>query len=129
RGATRREVVQAYRPLARRHHPDAGGNPARFLEVQAAYDVLGDPQARARYDLQFAPPPAPPPPPRPASATRVHRYATAAPPGLPTPSSGALEIAVSLGLATFVLPSAAAAVVFGAHGSVLMLLLGLAAAL
>ena len=36
---------------------------------------------------------------------------------------------MSLGLATFVLPSAAAAVVFRAHGSVLMLLLGLAAAL
>jgi hypothetical protein len=132
RGATRREVVQAYRRLARRHHPDAGGDAARFLHVQAAYDVLGDPQARARYDLQFAPrpaPPPPPPPPRPAYAGRVNRYTTTPPPGLPTPSSGTLGVAVTLGLATFVLPAVAAAVVFGTHGPVLVLLFGLGAAL
>jgi hypothetical protein len=132
RGATRREVVQAYRRLVRRHHPDAGGDPARFLEVQAAYDVLGDAQLRARYDLQFAPrpaPPPPPPPPRPASASRVHRYATTRPSTLPTPSSRALGVAVSLGLGTFVLPALGAAIVFRAHGPALVLLVGLAAAL
>lgn len=35
------DVKRAYRRLAKRHHPDAGeGSVARFLEVQAAYEVL-----------------------------------------------------------------------------------------
>jgi hypothetical protein len=35
------DVKRAYRLLAKRHHPDAGeGSVARFLEIQAAYEVL-----------------------------------------------------------------------------------------
>lgn len=47
-------VKAAYRRLAARYHPDRNPNPdaaARFREVQAAYDVLGKPEARASYDL------------------------------------------------------------------------------
>lgn len=34
-----RDAVQRrYRELAHAHHPDHGGDPARFVEVQAAYD-------------------------------------------------------------------------------------------
>ncbi|MGA0830687.1 MAG: DnaJ C-terminal domain-containing protein [Nitriliruptoraceae bacterium] len=44
------EVKRAYRRLAREHHPDAGGDEARFKEVAHAYDVLGDAERRARYD-------------------------------------------------------------------------------
>ena len=44
------EVKRAFRRLAREHHPDAGGDEARFKEVAHAYDVLGDPERRARYD-------------------------------------------------------------------------------
>jgi curved DNA-binding protein CbpA len=40
-GASVADVKRAYRLLAKRHHPDAGeGSVARFLEIQAAYEVL-----------------------------------------------------------------------------------------
>jgi curved DNA-binding protein CbpA len=41
-----------YTALARKLHPDAagGGDPARFSQVAAAWAVLGDKQARLRYD-------------------------------------------------------------------------------
>lgn len=41
---------QAYRALAKRHHPDKGGDPAVFARVQAAFEVLGDPKKREVYD-------------------------------------------------------------------------------
>ena len=52
--ASAKEVTKAYRKLARQLHPDA--NPgdetseARFKEVSAAYDVVGDESRRAEYD-------------------------------------------------------------------------------
>ncbi|MBP2328727.1 curved DNA-binding protein [Kibdelosporangium banguiense] len=47
------EIQQAYRRLARRHHPDVNKDPGaeeRFKEVSEAYDVLADPETRKRYD-------------------------------------------------------------------------------
>lgn len=44
------EIKRAYRKLAAQHHPDRGGDTARFQEIQQAYDVLSDPQKRAQYD-------------------------------------------------------------------------------
>lgn len=53
-GAGQDEVKQAYRRLAKKSHPDANpGDRAaeeRFKEVQDAYDLIGDPEKRARYD-------------------------------------------------------------------------------
>jgi curved DNA-binding protein len=49
-GATPEEIKRAYRKMASSHHPDKGGDKAKFQEIQAAYDTLSDPNARAQYD-------------------------------------------------------------------------------
>ena len=43
-GAEVDEIKRAYRRLASRHHPDKGGDKAKFQEIQAAYDALTNPQ-------------------------------------------------------------------------------------
>jgi molecular chaperone DnaJ len=54
RGASQKEVRQAYRKLARQYHPDV--NPgdaaaeARFKDINAAYEVLSDADKRKKYD-------------------------------------------------------------------------------
>lgn len=44
------EIKRAYRKLASQHHPDKGGNTARFQEIQTAYETLSDPNKRQQYD-------------------------------------------------------------------------------
>ena len=52
--ASEKEIKQAFRKLARKHHPDV--NPgdkaaeAKFKDVNEAYEVLGDPEKRKKYD-------------------------------------------------------------------------------
>lgn len=48
--ATPDEIKRAFRKLASQHHPDKGGDTAKFQQIQAAYDTLGDPNKRAAYD-------------------------------------------------------------------------------
>ena len=54
RDATADEIKKAFRRLARDTHPDANPDDPtaeeRFREIAAAYEVLSDPQKRARYD-------------------------------------------------------------------------------
>jgi curved DNA-binding protein len=50
--ATADEIKKAYRGLASKHHPDRGGDTQQFQKIQAAYQVLGDPQARNLHDQQ-----------------------------------------------------------------------------
>lgn len=85
-------IAAAYRALAKKYHPDTGATTGtasaeRFAEIQQAYEVLGSPEGRSRYDLELLeatqreldehlakkqrkiagatgdPPPPPPPPP------------------------------------------------------------------
>ena len=50
RGASDADIKRAYRRLASQHHPDKGGDTARFQAVEEAYRILSDPAARHDYD-------------------------------------------------------------------------------
>lgn len=56
--ATPEQIKSAYRKLARKYHPDCnGGNSSageKFKAVQAAYDILGDPDKRDAYDRRVS---------------------------------------------------------------------------
>src|SRR6476619_6165402 len=68
--ATAEEIKKAFRKLARQYHPDVAKDKKtaeqKFKEVNEAYEVLGDPAKRKKYDelgpnwqsgAEFRPPP------------------------------------------------------------------------
>jgi len=69
RTASADDIRKAYRRLARQYHPDVNKSPgaeAKFKDITEAYEVLGDPKKRERYDTlganwqagqDFTPPP------------------------------------------------------------------------
>jgi curved DNA-binding protein len=69
RNATREKIQSAYRKLARKYHPDLNKDKSaeeKFKQVGEAYEVLGDPEKRKKYDQlgrnwqmgdDFSPPP------------------------------------------------------------------------
>ncbi|MCI0744952.1 MAG: J domain-containing protein [Verrucomicrobia subdivision 3 bacterium] len=70
RTASEEEIKKAFRKLARQHHPDVAKDKKaaeqKFKEINEAYEVLGDPAKRKKYDelgpnwkqgAEFRPPP------------------------------------------------------------------------
>ncbi|MBD2462960.1 J domain-containing protein [Oscillatoria sp. FACHB-1407] len=55
--ASQAEIKQAYRRLVKQYHPDVNqgvDNHDRIASINAAYEVLGDPQRRHRYDQHLS---------------------------------------------------------------------------
>jgi DnaJ-class molecular chaperone len=54
RNASQADIQKAYRDLARKHHPDMNpdnpGATKKFQEIQAAFDVLNNPEKREMFD-------------------------------------------------------------------------------
>lgn len=82
-------IRSAYRHLARRHHPDAGGDEHVMMVLNKAWAILRDADRRAAYDHQRTWPraattapaaPAPAATPSPTTTTFVARESTAPPP-------------------------------------------------
>lgn len=53
REATPQDIKTAFRKLAMEHHPDRGGDEAQFQKINQAYDTLGDPNKRSKYDNEI----------------------------------------------------------------------------
>lgn len=53
--ADHQTIERVFRHLAKRYHPDntESGDASRFNEVMQAYEVLSDPERRARYDAGY----------------------------------------------------------------------------
>ena len=47
---TQEEITVAYRALAKKHHPDKGGDQSVFIQLSIAVDVLRDPHKRKLFD-------------------------------------------------------------------------------
>ena len=54
KGASQNDIKQAYRKLARQHHPDVNRDDPdaadKFKEINNAYEVLSDKESREKYD-------------------------------------------------------------------------------
>ncbi len=48
--ATKEDIKKAFRKLAQKHHPDKGGDEAKFKEITEAYATLADDKKRREYD-------------------------------------------------------------------------------
>ncbi|HQU07808.1 MAG: hypothetical protein B7X04_01000 [Parcubacteria group bacterium 21-54-25] len=50
RQASKDDIKKAFRKLAQKHHPDKGGDEAKFKEITEAYAILSDDKKRREYD-------------------------------------------------------------------------------
>lgn len=72
--ASAAEIRDAYRALARRHHPDRGSRDAAAMAaINEAHRVISDPARRAVYDASLRPTASSPSPPRSGVATDAPR--------------------------------------------------------
>jgi len=44
------DIKRAYRKMASQHHPDKGGDTAKFQQIEEAYRILSDPEKREQYN-------------------------------------------------------------------------------
>ena len=49
-GATQEEIKKAYRKMAQKHHPDKGGDEAKFKEIKTAYEHLCNQQGEDEFE-------------------------------------------------------------------------------
>ncbi len=59
RKASTADIRKAFRKLCKTAHPDQGGDSKKFMELTEAYEILMDPQRRARYDATGSTRPSP----------------------------------------------------------------------
>lgn len=48
--ASLEQIKKAYRKKVKKHHPDIGGDPELFKQIQEAYDILSDSEKKKVYD-------------------------------------------------------------------------------
>ena len=53
RNASIDDIKKQYKILARKFHPDKGGDENKFKEISEAFQILSDPQKKANYDNPF----------------------------------------------------------------------------
>jgi curved DNA-binding protein len=51
--ATQSDIKLAYRKLAKKHHPDLGGDVAKFQQINEAYEILNDSSKKTNYDISL----------------------------------------------------------------------------
>jgi len=52
KNASDKDLKSAYKKASMQHHPDRGGDEAKFKQINEAYSTLKDPQKRGMYDHQ-----------------------------------------------------------------------------
>jgi len=52
KNASDNTIKQAYKTLAKKHHPDLGGDENQFKQISEAYDTLKNPETRQAYDAR-----------------------------------------------------------------------------
>lgn len=50
KSASKADIKKAFRAKAKEHHPDKGGDEAKFKEINEAYETLSDDSKKAQYD-------------------------------------------------------------------------------
>ena len=86
------EVIRAaFRALARKYHPDFGGDAARMVQITEAYAILGSTQRRAAFDAQPVGQASPAPAPQPNPVATAWQQPAPREGGLPErPTSGSV---------------------------------------
>ena len=51
RNASQSDIKRAFKKQAMKHHPDKGGDPKQFQQLNEAYEVLGNEQKKSQYDM------------------------------------------------------------------------------